>query len=423
LFTSLFGCVADDFTGATDMGALLARRGLRVALMSGVPSNNSAPANVDAIIIALKSRTIPVDEAVQQSLAAARWLKNVGAKTLYFKYCSTFDSTDQGNIGPVAKALGDELKVEHILFNPAFPENGRSVYQGYLFVGDRLISESGMAHHPLTPMRDPDLVRVLGRQLPGDQIGLLASADLRAGVRAITDKIVSGPRYLICDSVSDDDLFIAAQGAKDCDFATGGSAFGAAFAAARHPVNASKKDSSFPRPVRGSKGVILAGSCSVATLRQIAAVPNDILHLRINAESLAQSADALKSVTDQALAELTKGAVLISSSLPPEELAAVQQDIGREQAGAMIETAFADIAQILFEAGQRIFIVAGGETSGAVAERLGAHQYLIGPEIAPGVPWCYSDIGGGTWFALKSGNFGGDDFFADAQKLLLGEMP
>ncbi len=415
MLTALFGCIADDFTGATDMGSLLARAGLRVALIIGVPTDAVFPDDVDAIIIALKNRTIEPNIAVEQSLAAARWLKAAGAETLYFKYCSTFDSTDRGNIGPVADALGRLWGEERILFNPAFPQNGRTVYNGYLFVGGRLISETGMASHPLTPMRDADLVRVLGRQVDGAPVGLVDHATLATGVEAVAREIARGPRFQISDSICDADLTTLAQGAMAHAFATGGSAFGAAYALARRGGGAANTKA-FPRPDGAKPVVILAGSCSEATLRQLAAVPSAVPHVRIAANRDAISpprmADVKAALKDHKIA-------VVSSSADPETLAVVQAKFGRDAAGAMVERAFADIAAELFDAGQRIFIVAGGETSGAVVERLGVTQLLIGPEIAPGVPWCYSALGGGLWLALKSGNFGGEHFFDDARRVLM----
>jgi uncharacterized protein YgbK (DUF1537 family) len=419
----MFGCIADDFTGATDMGALLARRGMRVSIFVGVPDSGQVAGDTDAMIVALKSRTIEPDLAVSQSLAAAKWLKNAGAGTLYFKYCSTFDSTDRGNIGPVAIALADFWDAGHVMFNPAFPENGRTVRNGHLYVDGKPISETGMANHPLTPMRDANLVSVLSRQICGQDVGLIGHELIEKGSAAVSLSIAEGPRFQIADSVSDDDLRVVAAGAKHCSFATGGSAFGAAYAGARSAEGRSST-ARFPVPPDQFKTVILAGSCSEATLRQIAAVRDDLPHLRLDAETLAEDEClSVRLIAEAQSALEDSDAVLLSSSVDAKALAAVQENLGGSAAGVMIEAALADIAFALFEAGHRIFIVAGGETSGAVAERLCANHLLIGPEIAPGVPWCYSAAGGGLWLALKSGNFGGDDFFETARARLKESTP
>jgi 3-dehydrotetronate 4-kinase len=285
-----------------------------------------------------------------------------------------------------------------------------------LFVGGRLISETGMANHPLTPMRDPDLVRVLGRQVGGAEVGLIDHTILTRADAAAA--IAAGPRYLIADSIDDADLALLAKAASTQSFATGGSAFGAAFAQVKLGEAASGS-TAFPMPDTDMPVAVLAGSCSEATLRQIAAVPPSVPHLRMEAEAVAADPQLSAKMSSEANALLANhAAILISSSSDAASLAAVQSRLGRDEAGAMIERSFADIADKLFAAGQRIFIVAGGETSGAVVERLGSRQLLIGPEIAPGVPWCYSDAGGGLWLALKSGNFGGEHFFADAAAVL-----
>lgn len=414
----MFGCIADDFTGATDIGALLARRGMRVAVFVGLPVGDHMDTKLDAIIIALKSRTIEAELAVEQSLAAAKWLKEAGAQSLYFKYCSTFDSTDRGNIGPVAMALAEFWDEAHVLFNPAFPENGRTVRKGHLYVYGQPINETGMAHHPLTPMRNSNLVDVLGAQLDGQLVGLVDHEVIEKGVESVSRTILNGPHFQIADTDADGDLQVIAKAAKELRFATGGSAFGAAYAGERSAAQTSLA-AYFPLPPNDSKTVILAGSCSEATLRQIAAIPDDIPHIRLDAHIVAAQkshAGRLGAAAQTALEE--HDSVLISSSVAANILKNVQVSLGDANAGSMIEEAFADIASALFETGQRIFIIAGGETSGAVVERLCANQLLIGPEIAPGVPWCYSPAGGGLWLALKSGNFGDDNFFIKARAVL-----
>jgi uncharacterized protein YgbK (DUF1537 family) len=414
----LLGIVADDFTGATDIAAMLAARGMRAVQTIGVPRAGET-VDADAIVVALKSRTVPAAAAVAQSRAALVWLREAGCRQFFFKYCSTFDSTDEGNIGPVAEALLADLGAGFALACPAFPANGRSVYAGHLFVGTNLLNESGMENHPLTPMRDADLVRVLGRQTTAP-IGLVPFMTVRRGAAAIRDAMTrlaeQGRRFAIVDAVGDEDLMAIGEAAASHALITGGSgvAMGLPENFRRTGLLANRRDATDLPDVSGYAAV-LAGSCSRATLMQVGHVRSQFPLLEIdpladpNAEALAASALAW------ARPLLGERPIVIAASAPPERVAAVQQALGRDQSGALIERTLALIADGLVASGVRRLVVAGGETSGAVVQQLGARRLRIGCEIAPGVPWTLAEGSGPALkLALKSGNFGGPAFFAEA---------
>ncbi len=419
----LLGIVADDFTGATDIAAMLAARGMRAVQTIGLPPAGET-IEADAIVVALKSRTIPTAEAVAQSRAALTWLRAAGCRQFFFKYCSTFDSTDEGNIGPVAEALLADLGAGFALACPAFPANGRSIYAGHLFVGTKLLNESGMENHPLTPMRDADLVRVLGRQTTAP-VGLVSFTTVRRGAGAIRDAMTrlaeQGRRFAIIDAVGDEDLMAIGEAAASHALITGGSgvAMGLPENFRRAGLLPSRPDAA-DLPAIAGHAAVLAGSCSRATLMQVGHVRSLFPLLEIdpladpNAQAMAASALAW------ARPLLGERPIVIAASAPPESVAAVQQALGREQAGALIEHALALIAEGLVASGVRRLVVAGGETSGAVVQHIGARRLRIGREIAPGVPWTLAeglgaDGSGPTLkLALKSGNFGGPAFFAEA---------
>ncbi len=419
----LLGCIADDFTGATDLASMLVGRGMRAMQLIGVPRDDDPVPDVDAIIVALKSRTAPAHEAVADSLAALAWLRRAGCGQLFFKYCSTFDSTDAGNIGPVADALVDALGCGFALACPAFPANGRSVYQGHLFVGGQLLNESGMENHPLTPMRDANLVRVLSRQTEGT-VGLVpfatvhrGAAAIRAGMTALKEQ---GRRYAIVDAVTDDDLRAIGEAAQSHALITGGS--GVALGLPDNFRNTGKlpalSDPGALPDVTGAAAV-LAGSCSRATLFQIGTARTHLPTLELDALATPDAAALTRQALEWAQDKLSATPVLIAASAPPEQVAALQEKLGRDAAGQLIEQALAGIAEGLVAAGVRRLVVAGGETSGAVVTRLGVRRLRIGGEIDPGVPWTYAE--GGTTpllLALKSGNFGGRDFFLKAFAML-----
>ncbi len=397
----LLGCIADDLTGATDLGVTLAREGLSVIQVNGAPSESLNCPAADAIVVALKSRTAPSAEAVAGSLRALGWLRGRGAQRIYFKYCSTFDSTPRGNIGPVADALLEALGARFSVATPAYPRNGRTVFKGNLFVGDVPLAESGMRDHPLTPMRDSSLVRVLAAQTPHG-VGLVPYDAVEAGADAVRARLQAlekeGKRYAILDAVSDAHLLAAGAACRDMPLTTGGA--GLAMGIARALPKRDRAMAVLPR-IAGP-AVVLAGSCSGATLAQVAAWRGPALKL-----------DPGKLDADAAIAwakEHLHGKPLIYASAPPAEIV-----MGR---GEAIEHAFRAIARALAADGVRKFVVAGGETSGAVVEALGVRALAIGPEIDPGVPWTWS-AGGETYLlALKSGNFGAADFFSKALGML-----
>jgi uncharacterized protein YgbK (DUF1537 family) len=413
----LLGCVADDFTGATDLASMLVKNGMATVQVIGVPEGPPLP-EADAVVVALKSRTAPVRQAVAESLAAAEALLAAGARQLFFKYCSTFDSTDEGNIGPVADALLKRLGGGFAIACPAFPANARSIYQGHLFVGSRLLSESGMENHPLTPMRDADLVRVLSRQTAGG-VGLVPFAVVEQGATAIrremTRLVESGRRYAIVDAVSDAHLHAIGEAVAGHALVTGGSgvAMGLPENFRRAGLLAPRSDAAALPAAQGLSAVI-AGSCSRATLAQVGLARDHVPVLELDAlgtpDAAALAGQALGWVEGKLDAARP---VVIAASAPPEKVAALQAKLGREKAGALVEDALAAVAEGLVARGVKRLVVAGGETSGAVVQRLGVRSLRIGAEIDPGVPWTYAEPAN-LHLALKSGNFGARDFFLKA---------
>ncbi|UZS73199.1 four-carbon acid sugar kinase family protein [Pseudomonas syringae] len=419
----LLGCIADDFTGATDLANMLVRGGMRTVQSIGIPSAEMAAGlDADAIVIALKSRTTPSADAVAESLAALEWLRERGCEQIFFKYCSTFDSTAAGNIGQVSEALLEQLGSDFTLACPAFPENGRTIFRGHLFVQDQLLSESGMQNHPLTPMTDANLVRVLQAQTR-HKVGLLRYDNIAQGVEGVRNRIAElraeGVSMAIADALSDADLYTLGEACADLPLLTGGS--GLALGLPGNFRKAGKlRDIDAAKHIAISGGeVVLAGSASVATSGQVAAwLEADRPALRINPLDLA----AGKPVVEQALA-FAKDAgqtVLIYATSTPDEVKAVQKELGVERSGAMVEAALGEIAKGLLDAGVRRFVVAGGETSGAVVQALGVQLLQIGAQIDPGVPATVSSGAQPLALALKSGNFGARDFFTKALKQLAG---
>lgn len=410
------GCVADDFTGATDLANTLVRAGMRVVQTIGVPAaQDPAPAAVDAVVVALKSRTAPVAEAVADSLAAARWLRAQGAGQLFFKVCSTFDSTPSGNIGPVAQALLAEVGGDFAVVTPAFPENGRTVYQGHLFVGDQLLSDSPMREHPLTPMTDANLVRVLQTQLRGARAGLVAHRDLARGVTAVRARIqalrAEGVAFGIADALRDDDLRLLAQAAADLPLLVGGSGLAIGLPAL-HGLTAAAGAAALPAPTGAA--AVISGSCSAATLAQVADFEARAgAAFRLDPLRLAGGHDEASAALAWARPRLGVRPVLIYASAESQTVRAVQAQLGAQRAGALVEAALARVAQGLVADGVGRLVVAGGETAGAVVQALGIRSLRIGPQIDPGVPWCHAE-GAGLHLALKSGNFGATDFFSRA---------
>lgn len=413
----LLGCIADDFTGATDLASTLVRNGMSTVQVIGVPDGPMPEA--DAVVVALKSRTIPAAEAVAQSLAACEALLAAGARQILHKYCSTFDSTEAGNIGPVAEALLHRLQSGFAIACPAFPTNGRTIYQGHLFVGGALLSESGMQDHPLTPMTDPNLVRVLARQSKGS-VGLIPFAVVEAGEAAIRREVAKlgewGKRLAIADAITDAHLMALGAACAQHPLVTGGSgiAMGLPENFRRAGLLPARTDAAALPPAGGACAVV-AGSCSRATLGQIGAARDHAPTLELDALAT-PDARALVAQAEAWMAGKLSDArpVVIAGSGTPEQVAALQAKLGRDAAGALVEEAMAGIAEALVARGVRRLVVAGGETSGAVVQRLGVRSLRIGAEIDPGVPWCWSDTAGGLHLALKSGNFGARDMFLKA---------
>jgi len=420
--TIALGCIADDYTGASDLANTLTKAGLRTVQTIGVPDELALP-DVDAVVVALKSRSIEAEKAVTLSRGADRWLRAQGAGHVLFKICSTFDSTDAGNIGPVTDALVADADAPIALVTPAFPETGRTVYQGNLFVGAVPLNESPLKDHPLNPMHDANLVRVLARQ-SRNKVGLVDLFTVVQGVEAIRARLKhlagSGIRAAIADAAFERDLESIGLAALDHRFSVGASGIGLGLARgliAGGRVKASQA-SSFGAPL-GGPAACLAGSCSQATLAQIAAAEASMPVLRLDPDALIADNAAVEKALAWALERLDRGAILIASSATPGEVAAVQSRHGREAAGHAIEQAFASLASSLVGRGVRRLIVAGGETSGAVVDRLGIPAFRIGPEIAAGVP-VLRTVGMKDEMALtlKSGNFGGPRFFSDALALV-----
>ena len=413
----VLGCIADDFTGATDLANNLVRNGMRVAQTIGIPQHG-LNTDLDAVVVALKSRNLEPEDAVAHSLEALEYLIAQGAQQIFFKYCSTFDSTPKGNIGPVTEALMVALGADFTIATPAFPDNGRSVFKGYLFVGDQLLSESGMRDHPLTPMTDSNLIRVMQAQCTY-QVGLIEYQDILAGAEAISSKISrlksSNTKIAIMDAVTNDDLYRIAPALKDLPLITGGSGIAiglpANFGLRVHP------ESSKLPPASGYRAII-SGSCSQATNLQVEHFKNlggatfAVDPLVLNQKSTEQ---LLKEILAWAKAHLSLGSVLIYSSASPEKVKTVQSLLGVQEAGSAIENLLGLVAQGLIDMGVGQLLVAGGETSGACVKALGIDQMQIGQQIDPGVPWCYAVTRNQPLhLALKSGNFGSPEFFTNA---------
>jgi len=415
------GCIADDFTGATDLANNLVRSGMRVVQTIGVP-DGPLQADVDAVVVALKSRTIAPADAVAQSLEALSWLQGQGAQQIYFKYCSTFDSTAKGNIGPVTEALMQALDTDFTIATPAFPDNKRTVFKGYLFAGDGLLNESGMQNHPLTPMTDANLVRVMQAQCQG-KVGLLDYTVVAQGAAAVKARIAQlradGVRVAIVDAISNDDLMRLGPALQDLPLVTAGS--GVAIGLPQNFGLAPSAQSSVLPTAKGSRAVV-SGSCSTATNRQVQAFKDSGRPaFALDPLRMASGANVVQEALDWAKPLLPGGPVLVYSTAEPVAVKTVQGQLGVEAAGAMVERTIAAIARGLVTLGVGQLIVAGGETSGACVQALGIAQMQIGPQIDPGVPWCHAHttvLENGTSRAihltLKSGNFGTDDFFTKA---------
>jgi uncharacterized protein YgbK (DUF1537 family) len=420
----LLGCIADDLTGATDLSLMLSQEGLRTVQSTGIPSPDLDLSEADALVIALKSRSIPAKDAVAQSLEAARTLKALGAKRLLFKYCSTFDSTDEGNIGPVAEALLDFVGGGQTIACPAFPKAGRTIYAGHLFVNGVLLSESPLKDHPLNPMRDPDLRRVLQRQTKL-AVGLVGFEDVEGGcskiAAALKREAEAGRPISIVDALNDRHLRKIGLAAADLPLITGGSGIAMGLPEAYVASGLLAKLTSPPATMKAPSGkrVILAGSCSAATRQQIeVAMGEGVPGFRIEVDTLAAGQSAVDAIIAWVEAQSGDRPPLVYSSADPATIRQIQDRLGRDAAGSLVEHAIASVAVGLERRGFSQFLVAGGETSGAVVQALGAQALAIGPEIDPGVPWTRSLGGPDLALGLKSGNFGAPDFFLKAWTLL-----
>ena len=419
------GCIADDYTGASDLANTLTRAGLRTVQTIGVPADELDLPDVDAVVVSLKSRSIEASLAVSRSRAADKWLRGRGADHVLFKICSTFDSTDAGNIGPVIEALRADSGDAIVLVTPAFPETGRTVYQGNLFVGSVPLNESPLKDHPLNPMHDSNLVRVLARQSK-TEVGLVGLATVVRGPEAVRARLADlsgkGVGAAIIDAVFDRDLETIGDVALDQRLSVGASGIGLGLARALVAAGKAKAgaSSAVSEAAIGGPAACLAGSCSQATLQQIANAESKMAVLHLDPERIVAGKGEVRRALAWAAQRITEGPILIASSSTPEEVAALQSRHGRDAAGHAIEQAMADIAEGLVQSGVRRLVVAGGETSGAVVDRLGIPGFLVGAEIAAGVPVLRA-VGakeGEMILALKSGNFGGPDFFSDALDLM-----
>lgn len=407
---TFFGAIADDFTGATDLAALLARSGVPVSLRLGVPEG--PPKDTAQIeIIALKCRTAPVAQAVAETRAALAWLRAAGAQRFFWKYCSTFDSTPQGNIGPVAEALMADLGTDQTIYCPAFPENGRSIFMGNLFVGEQPLAESPMKDHPLTPMRDSNLMRLLAPQVTRP-VGLANRLTVaKGGLRARLDDLAAqGVAHVVVDAVSNDDLTLIAEACQAMPLVTGGSAVAAPLPVLWQAQGLMPKGLGGGFAAPEGPAIVLSGSCSAMTNRQVAAwLAAGRPGFRLD------PLDGAGAALDWLAAQPVAASPLIYATAAPEAVKAAQARLGAERAGQVVEAALAACAVAARDRGVLRFVVAGGETAGAVAKALGITRLDIGPEIAPGVPWCGAVSGGqAIAITLKSGNFGGEGFFADA---------
>jgi len=415
--TTFFGAIADDFSGATDLAGLLARSGVRVSLRMGTPAG--PPADTAPLeIIALKCRTEPVDEAVAAALTALGWLRQAGARRFFWKYCSTFDSTPRGNIGPVAEALMKALGTSQTVYCPAFPENGRSVFMGNLFVGEQLLAESPMKDHPLTPMKDSNLVRLLRPQVKSP-VGLTNRLVVARGPQILRDKLArldaDGVAHVVVDAVAYEDLNTIARACSDMTLLTGGSAVAMPLPEKWINEGILARENTAPRvAAREGAAIVLSGSCSAMTNRQVSAyLSRGNPGFRLDPLGLAH--DSHDAALDWLAAQPRDAAPLVYATAAPDAVQAAQEKLGVAGAGRLVESSLAACAVKARDLGAVRFVVAGGETSGAVAKALGITRLDVGAEIAPGVPWCFARTGGReVAITLKSGNFGDESFFSQA---------
>ncbi|EJC72496.1 hypothetical protein Rleg10DRAFT_0914 [Rhizobium leguminosarum bv. trifolii WSM2012] len=422
----LLGSIADDYTGASDLANTLTKNGLRTVQTVGIPDPSLALPDVDAVVVSLKIRSVPAPDAVAAATSAEQWLRQRGAGHVLYKICSTFDSTDGGNIGPVAEALSDAAGGGSVLVTPAFPETGRTVYLGHLFVAGQPLNESPLKDHPLNPMHDANLVRVLARQSHG-AVGLIDLNAIAAGPGAVKAKLdalrTAGVTLAIADAIFERDLETLGDIALATPVSTGASGLGLGLARALvrsgRVSSGGSTSADVIRPV-GGLSAIVAGSCSKATLHQLDVAERSMPVLRLDPEKLLAGADEIAAAISWAGDRIAAGPVVVAASAAPETVSRLQSLYGREASGHAIETATSIISAELVARGVRRLVVAGGETSGAAVDKLSIPAFLIGPEIAPGVPVLRTvgNAQGDMLLALKSGNFGGEDFFAAALAMM-----
>ncbi|TCA23719.1 four-carbon acid sugar kinase family protein [Rhizobium leguminosarum bv. viciae] len=422
----LLGSIADDYTGASDLANTLTKNGLRTVQTVGIPDPSLALPDVDAVVVSLKIRSVPASDAVTAAASAERWLRQRGAGHVLYKICSTFDSTDAGNIGPVTEALSEAAGGGGVLVTPAFPETGRTVYLGHLFVGGQPLNESPLKDHPLNPMHDANLVRVLTRQ-SRNAVGLIDLTTIAAGPGAVKARLDSfrtaGVTAVIADAIFERDLETLGEVALETPVSTGASGLGLGLARALVRSGRISTDGATmadaTRPVGGFSAIV-AGSCSKATLHQLDIAERSMPVLRLDPERLLAGPDEIAAAISWAGDRISAGPVVVAASAAPETVSRLQSLYGREVSGHAIETATSIITAELVERGVRRLVVAGGETSGAAVDRLAIPAFLIGPEIAPGVPVLRTvgNAQGDMLLALKSGNFGGEDFFAAALAMM-----
>lgn len=417
----LLGVIADDFTGATDIAGFLVENGMRTVQLNGIPKKN-IHVDADAVVISLKSRSCPAEQAINQSLEALRWLQVQGCQQFYFKYCSTFDSTAQGNIGPVTDALLAELNETFTIVCPALPVNGRTVFNGYLFVLGELLNESGMRHHPVTPMTDSSLVRLMNNQSQGE-CGLVNYQVIEQGVDAVVARFAQlqeeGKRYAVVDAINSTHLITLGQAVKSLKLITGGSGLAAGIAQNWANKLADQSEAQSAGLPTKAPGVVLSGSCSVMTNQQVARYQSVAPHFAVDVEACLRDKNYVQQAFIWVTAQLdSQYAPMVYATADPDKLKAIQTQYGAATSSEAVEQFFSQLAHQLQEFGIKNFIVAGGETSGIVTQSLGVTGFHIGPQIAPGVPWVQS-IDGSLSLALKSGNFGDERFFEKAQDFYL----
>lgn len=412
------GVIADDFTGATDIASFLVQNGMTTVQVNGVPAEPQS-LEADAIVVSLKSRSCAADKAVKDSLAALTWLQQQGCERFYFKYCSTFDSTAKGNIGPVTDALLAALGETQTILSPSLPVNGRTVYQGHLFVQDQLLSDSGMRHHPVTPMTDSNLLRLMEAQSQG-KAGLIASQTLDRGADAVREALAGlkeqGVRYVVLDALNEQHLLTQGEAVCEMKLVTGGS--GLAIGLARQWANSThnSEQAQAAGAPQGERAVVISGSCSTMTNRQVARYREQAASLAVDVERALEQREAYALELCDWVAEQEQGlAPLLFATSEPETLKRIQQQYGAEKSSEAVEQLFAAVVRELQQRGWQRFIVAGGETSGVVAQTLSIDAFHIGPVISPGVPWVRA-VSQPISLALKSGNFGDENFFARAQQ-------